>query len=170
MATLRHPHWTGVRVSAWRFGGADQVSERCCRPAPQLTPQQERDQPAPPPGREMEVSIEPDQRSAFFGLGQRHAFVIFDAEREMHEKVDPMLLRIGVNDFEQDRPLATEGWRSELDGLARPRRPGRVCRDECRVQPLAKSVRGRQDFPHTAGRSERDRRWTNIDDHAAYAT
>jgi hypothetical protein len=75
----------------------------------------------------MEVSIEPDQRSAFFGLGQRHALVIFDSEREMHEKVDPMLLRIGVDDFEQDWPLATEGWRSELDGLARPRRPGRVC-------------------------------------------
>jgi hypothetical protein len=61
--------------------GADQVSERLLGPAPQLTPEQQLDQAAPPPGREMEVSIEPDERAAFLRLGERHALVVVDAER-----------------------------------------------------------------------------------------
>jgi hypothetical protein len=67
----------------------DQVSQRFFRSAPQLTPKQQLDQPAPPPGREMEVSIEPDERPAFLRLGERHVLMIVDAKRKVCEQVDP---------------------------------------------------------------------------------
>jgi len=69
--------------------GSDQVSKRFFRSALELASEQNRDQPAPPPGREVEVSIEPDERAAFFGLGERHALVVDDAEWHVNPKVDP---------------------------------------------------------------------------------
>ena len=55
----------------------------------------------------MKVSIESNE-SPPFGLGQRYALVVFDSEGEMHEKVDPPPIRVHVDDFEQDRPLARQ--------------------------------------------------------------
>jgi len=51
--------------------------------------QQQPDQLAPPPGREMEVSIEPDERAVTLRLRERHALVVVDAERQVYAKVDP---------------------------------------------------------------------------------
>ena len=67
----------------------DQVLQGLLRSASELTSEQKTDQPAPPPGREVEVSIEPDERAAFFGLGERHALVVDDAEWHVNPKVDP---------------------------------------------------------------------------------
>jgi hypothetical protein len=80
--------------SAWsspgvRFSGADQVSKRLIRPASELTPERKSDQPAPPPGREVEVSIEPDESAALLRLGERHALVVDDAKWNVNTKVDP---------------------------------------------------------------------------------
>jgi hypothetical protein len=52
------------------FGGLDQVAERFLRSASQLSAQSQCYQAAPPPGREVEVSIEPDERSAFLDFGE----------------------------------------------------------------------------------------------------
>jgi len=69
--------------------GSDQVSKRFFRSASELTSEQKSDQPAPPPGREVEVSIETDERAAPFGLSERHALVVDDAEWHVNPKVDP---------------------------------------------------------------------------------
>ena len=72
-----------------RFRGTDKVSQRFLRSASQLRSKQKRDQTTPPPGREVEVSIEPDESAAFFGLRECHALVVDDAERHVNAKVDP---------------------------------------------------------------------------------
>jgi hypothetical protein len=51
------------------FRGTDQLLKRFLRATAQLTSQQQREEAAPPPGREVEVSIEADERAAFPGFG-----------------------------------------------------------------------------------------------------
>lgn len=77
------------RGLAQTFGGADEVTQRFFRSASELTSEQQPDQPAPPPGREVEVSIEPDEGAALLGLGECHALVVDDAEWRVDAKVDP---------------------------------------------------------------------------------
>ena len=115
----------------------------------------------------MEVSIEPNERAALFGLGKGHVLVVVDPEWKVHTKIDPAPRRIHVNDFEHDRPLTAQRWRRKLNGLASADRSWRVGRDEPRVKPVAESLGSRQNFPDTVGRSGRDRRGTNVDDHDA---
>jgi hypothetical protein len=106
------------------LGGADQVTQRCLGSMSQLTPEEQCDEAAPPPGREVEVSIEPDERAAFFGFGQRHVLVVFEAERKMGEEIDPSLLRVDVDNIDRDRPPAAKPARSEMNRLARVHRAG----------------------------------------------
>jgi hypothetical protein len=71
------------------LGRADEVLQRFFRSASELMSEQKPDQAAPPPGREVEVSIEPDESAAFFGLRECHALVVDDSERHVNTKVDP---------------------------------------------------------------------------------
>lgn len=71
------------------FCRVDQVLQRFFRSPSQLTSEQKSDHAAPPPGRAIEVSIEADERAAFLVFGQRDVLVIVDAERQVHEKIDP---------------------------------------------------------------------------------
>ena len=82
--------------------------QRFLRSAPQLSPEQQCEEAAPPPGREMEVSIESDDCAAFFGLGQSDSLVVLDAEWQLNAEVDPALVRVHVDDFERDRPFAPQ--------------------------------------------------------------
>src|SRR5438067_1829572 len=50
----------------------DQLPQRFLRSPPELASQNKSHQPTPPPGREVEVSIEPDQSAAPCRLGQGH--------------------------------------------------------------------------------------------------
>src|SRR5207253_2904790 len=65
------PHsWGGGGGAAGGVGGAgsaDQRPQRLFGSPPQLPSDKYADDAAPPPGREVEVSIEPDQRPAFRG-------------------------------------------------------------------------------------------------------
>lgn len=70
-----------LREALSALDGADQVPQGLLRPAPQLTPEQQRNEPAPPPGREMEVSIEAEQSPTFRGRGESQMLVVVDAER-----------------------------------------------------------------------------------------
>jgi hypothetical protein len=88
--------------------GADQISEGGFRSGPQLAAEQQRDEPAPPPGREVEVSIEADERASIFCFHQRDVFVVFDAERQVNQEVNPASLRIYVHDVDGDRPPPAE--------------------------------------------------------------
>jgi len=63
------------------FGDSQQVAQRLLRAAAHLATQQHLDEVAPPPGREVEVSIEPDEGPAFLCLGQGQVLVVFNAER-----------------------------------------------------------------------------------------
>jgi hypothetical protein len=63
------------------LGDPDQVAQRLLRAAAHFAAEEQLDQAAPPPGREVEVSIEPDERAAFLRLRQRYVLVVFDAER-----------------------------------------------------------------------------------------
>src|SRR5207247_6922681 len=92
-------------VLARRFGGPNQVSESLLRSVPQLSSKNQLHHLAPPPGREVEVSIEPDQGAAFLGLGERHPVVVVDANRKMNDQVEPAVLRIEAADGEQDSDL-----------------------------------------------------------------
>src|SRR5437660_385101 len=78
------------------FGGPDQIPEGLLRSFLQLAPQKEADHAAPPPGREMEVSIEPDERAAFFRRSERDVFVVVDPKRHVHDEIDPAVLRIHI--------------------------------------------------------------------------
>ena len=69
---------TDRRHSAFR--GADQVAQGLFRSPAYLSTEQEVHQATPPPGREVEVSIEPDEGSAFLCVSEGHVFVIVDAE------------------------------------------------------------------------------------------
>ena len=98
--------------------GADQVSQRLFRALPELTAEKQHDQPAPPPGREVEVSIESDECAALGGLGEGRMFVVFDAKRKADHKIDPAALRVHVMDLNVNWQAAPEQRRRQVDGLA----------------------------------------------------
>ena len=97
--------------------GSDQVLERFLRSAAQLTSECQRQQAAPPPGREVEVSIEPDQRSALFGLGEGDVLLVLDSERKADQEIDPARLRVHVAHLHSQRPFAPEGRSGEVERL-----------------------------------------------------
>jgi len=102
--------------------GADQSSQRLFRAFPQLTAEKQPDQATPPPGREVEVSIESDECAALGGLGEGQMFVVFDAKRKADHKIDPAALRVHAANLNVNWQAASEQWRCEVDGLARPAR------------------------------------------------
>jgi hypothetical protein len=92
----------------WRaLGGPDQVSQGFFRSAPQLAAQQQSHHPAPPPGREVEVSIETDERAAFLRLGERDVLVVLDAEGNVHHQVEPAVLRVHAPNVDAHRPMTS---------------------------------------------------------------
>src|SRR6266487_1137296 len=95
------------------LGGANQLPQGFLRSALELATYQQPHQPAPPPGREMKVSIEPDQRPAPIALCQRDALVVINPKRQMGDEVDPA------------EPAKAQRRCAEADHLSRPRRPGR---------------------------------------------
>ncbi len=99
--------------------GADQVSQGLFRTFPQLIAEKQPDQPTPPPGREVEVSIESDECAALGGLGEGQMFVVVDAKRKADHKIDPAVLRVHVADRNVNWPAAPERRRCQVDGLAR---------------------------------------------------
>jgi hypothetical protein len=98
---------------------ADQFSQRLFRALPQLAAEKQRDQATPPPGREVEVSIESDECAALGGLGEGYMFVVDDAKRKVDHKIDPAALRVHILDRNVNRPTAPERRRFQMDGLAR---------------------------------------------------
>ena len=106
---------------------------------------------SPPPGREMEVSIEPDQRAAFLGLGQRHPLVVVDAEREMNDQVEPAVLRIEAADVHPERPLPAQRPPPQVDHLAGRDRSRRFRGNKGSAHPLTKSLGSSQDCPDPLG-------------------
>ncbi len=97
--------------------GPDQRVQGCVGAASELAAQEDAKHPAPPPGREMKISIEPDER-ALLGVRQRHAFVVDDAEGQVNHQFEPPLLRVHVAHVDPHRPLATERSRQQPDHLA----------------------------------------------------
>jgi hypothetical protein len=89
----------------------DQVAQRFLRSAAQLTTEQLSDQPTPPPGREMEVSIEADEGAAFRHLSQRGPLKVRYPQGQVGHPVDPAMLRVDVADIDADRPRPTETTR-----------------------------------------------------------
>jgi hypothetical protein len=146
--------------------GFDQGSQRFFGSAAQFGAERQSDQLAPPPGRDVEVSIEPDQRAAFLRLGQHYALVVVDSERQVHEKVDPARLRIHIADVDRDPPFATEGWRGEVELLTALDRAGWLGRDKGRVVPFAEPLGCGEHAPDAVGRRGGDGRGTNVDHHA----
>src|SRR2546423_13499032 len=71
------------------LGSADQAPQRFLRATPQLSPQQSLHEPTPPPGRKVEVSIEPDERAALRRLSQRQVLVVVDSKWQVGDVVDP---------------------------------------------------------------------------------
>ncbi len=130
--------------------GADQVSQGFLRSAPQFAPQEQLDESAPPPGREVEVSIESNERASL-GFGQGDVFMVLDAERQAHEKVDRTALWVDVPDFDVDGPAPAKGWRGEVDGLAFLDRPRRFGTHIGCVGPFPESFGRRQDAPDPVG-------------------
>src|SRR5438046_9049179 len=113
----------------------------------------------------MEVSIEPDERAAVRGLGQRDVLVVLHPERQMHEKVDPAVLRVYVADVDPDWPLPSELGGGEMDQLARCDRAWGRGRNEASVRPLVEPLGVGKDAPDRIWRRRADRRRTNVDDH-----
>jgi hypothetical protein len=101
------------------FRGADQISQRLFGAFPQLTAEKQPHQATPPPGREVEVSIESDECAALGGLGESQMFVVVDAKRKADHKIDPTALRVYVADRNVNWPVAPERRRRQVDGLAR---------------------------------------------------
>jgi hypothetical protein len=64
-----------------RLSDPDQVAQRLLRATAHLAAEKQLDEASPPPGREVEVSIETDERAALLRIGQRYVLVVFDAER-----------------------------------------------------------------------------------------
>ena len=83
-----------------RFGGADQVSQGLFRAALQLSPEEELDEASPPPGRELEISIEADQGSAGAGRSQSYVLTVDDPKWKSSREIDPLPVRVDAADFE----------------------------------------------------------------------
>src|SRR5207302_1395595 len=113
------PHsWGGGGGAAGGAGGAgsaDQRLQRLFGSPPQLSSEKYPDDAAPPPGREVEVSIEPDQRPAFLGLGQRHVLLVGDPKWQVDHQVSPSVLRVDVAHVDPHRPLSAEAARRQVD-------------------------------------------------------
>ena len=97
--------------------GADQISQRFFRAFPQLTAEKQPDQATPPPGREVEVSIESDECAALGSLGEGQMFMVFDAKRKADHKIDPAALRVHVADRNVNWQAVSEQRRCEVDDL-----------------------------------------------------
>ena len=147
------------------FGRLDQLPQSLFRPFPELTANKEPHQGAPPPGREMEVSIEPDETSSGVGLSKRHALVVVDTKWQVHEQIDPPALWVELSDLDRHRPLPAErrrGQVNDLTGLDGARRFGQ---DERGVVPITESLECGQNLPNSIRRRGRHRRRTDVDDH-----
>src|SRR5439155_16068885 len=136
-------------------------------PAPQVATQQLPDEPAPPPWREMKVSIEPDQRPALRRLRQHRPLMVLHSQRQSRNPVDPPMLRVDVADVDADRPRSPEAPRRKFDDLARPHIPRRVGGDKASALPLLELLRFRQDAPDAVRRRARPGCGTYVDDHAS---
>ena len=86
----------------------DQVAEGFFRSAAEFTTEQLSDQPAPPPGREVEVSIEAEERPALRCLSQRGPLKVGYPQRQAGHPVDPAMMRVDVADVDPDRPRAAK--------------------------------------------------------------
>lgn len=98
--------------------GANQIAQAFLWAARELSAQQGSDQPAAPPGRELEVSIEPDERAALPRFGQGDALVVDDAEWQVHHNVEPPLLWVHTKHVESHLPVSAEARSGEVDHLA----------------------------------------------------
>jgi len=96
---------------------ANQIPKGLLRSPPQFAAQDSLDQSAPPPGRQVKVSSEPDEGTSL-GFGQADMLVILDAEWQAHEKVDPSALWVEVSDFDVDGPAPAKRSRGQEDLLA----------------------------------------------------
>jgi hypothetical protein len=110
----------GSAVLACRLlRSANQISQRPFRAFLQLTAEKQPDQATPPPGREVEVSIESDEGAALGGLGKGQMFVVFDAKRKAYHKINPAALWVHVMDLNGNWQAAPECRRRQMDGLTR---------------------------------------------------
>ena len=147
----RSPTRESAAGSAELFSGANQGAQRLLGSVAQLTTEERLHKPTAPPGREMEVSIETDERAAGIGLCQRHVLTVDEAERQMHCKVDPAAIGIHVDDVDCHQPLTAVTTCREPDHLAVPHRPWRLGGDEACVLPFAKSLHRGEHVPHRVG-------------------
>src|SRR5207237_1271921 len=116
--------------------------------------------------REMEVSIEPDQRPAFPGLGQRHVLLVGDPKWQVDHQVSPSVLRVDVAHVDPHRPLSAEAARRQVDHLSTLHRSSRHCRHKASVLPLTDPLDRGQDAPDPLNRCRAHRRGTDVDDHS----
>src|SRR5215471_15757045 len=114
---------------------------------PKLAAEKEADQTAPPPGREMKVSIETDQRALRLPFGQRQVLVVDYAKRQAYAQVDPAVIRIDPGHIYGERPVAAEKWCGQLNALAIYRGTRWLNVHHCCVDPFRVAFWGRDDLP-----------------------
>jgi hypothetical protein len=139
-----------------RLRGLLEAAKRLLGHAPQFTPHQELDESSPPPGRELEVSIQRDTGVKGIERRQRDVLVVHDAERHVDSKREqPRGLRLAdVHPHaEGDSQLA----RPEVQHLAFAHRPGRRHADQLGVGPALIAVRVGQHRPYALDRRVDDR-------------
>src|SRR5919201_6115184 len=92
----------------------------------QLASEHELNQVAPPPGRELEVSIEPEQCPAAVHRRQGDVLAVHDAEWRPDHQVDPPTIRVHAGNIDRRVPAPTRGPGCKLEMLSSTGGPWRM--------------------------------------------